>query len=86
MQTNASGGNPYPYGGDNMKAFDRLPKGAREALRNSDHNWSAGQVAQAYRKHPKCKTVAAIVTTIKENDKKLHDALAAEGLIMPGQR
>src|SRR5262245_32380841 len=73
----------------NMDAFDQLPKALREALANSDHNWSASQALSALRK-PKAKrigrpyenaqTLAAYITT---KDKAKHDADAAAGLVCP---
>jgi hypothetical protein len=41
----------------NMDAFDRLPKALREALANSDHNWSAYQ-AYSVLQRPKHKRPA----------------------------
>jgi hypothetical protein len=73
----------------NMDAFDRLPKAVREALRNSDHNWSAAQCLSELRKPKARRRIAdaqALVAFVTEQDRKAHERGAAAGLVCPGQR
>jgi TRAP-type mannitol/chloroaromatic compound transport system substrate-binding protein len=94
MATNAAHGPHYRTRKlNNMEAFDRLPKAIRQALANSDHNWSGAQMLHTYRaKRPKLyagkviKGVAAVVDVIAQGDKHKHEADAARGLVCPGQR
>lgn len=55
----------------NMKAFDRLPKKVRQALANSDHNWSAAGILYDMRR---CKKNSAfVVARIAERDRELRE-------------
>jgi len=77
----------YNYHGDNMKAFDSLPKAVRQSLANADHNWSAGQVKKGYRKAPQLKDIFTVIQTIKDQDAKKHNTDVKAGMtIAPGQR
>jgi hypothetical protein len=70
-----------------MDDFDKLPKALRAALANADHNWSGEQLYRARkRKHPKVRTIPMALAFLKEQDARKHNADAAEGLIMAGQR
>lgn len=73
---------------DNMEAFDLLPKAVRQALANSDHNWSAAQLYFEHkrRKRPECRTAAACVAFLTDQDKRKHEADADRGLVCGGQR
>lgn len=56
-----------------MEAFDRLPKAVRQALAESDHNWSAYQAYAVLRrtKHKRpaqAKDAAALVAFIRAED------------------
>jgi Family of unknown function (DUF6525) len=50
----------------NMSAFDQLPKLLRQALAQSDHNWSARQILRWLR--GKKATTAVIIAKIKKED------------------
>jgi len=77
----------YNYKGDNMKAFDTLPKAVRQSLANADHNWSAGQLKKGYKKVPQLKDIKTVIQTIKDQDAKKHNADVKAGMpIAPGQR
>ena len=72
-----------------MTAFDKLPKGLRIALANSDHNWSGEQLLKARRSkrhHDKVGTIAQAAAFIRERDARKHRADAAAGLVCGGQR
>jgi len=69
---------------ENMRAFDKLPKLARQALCSSDHNWSAAQCLKMYRKRDaRMKSATAIAATIKEHDKRQHEKDVRAGLVCP---
>lgn len=72
-----------------MDSYDRLPKAVRQALANSDHNWSGSQVY--YERHrrvrkPQMRNAKAIVEFIKLADIKKHNQDAEAGLVCGGQR
>lgn len=74
-----------------MSEFDKLPKAARLALANADHNWSGEQLLRVSRskRHPghhKVRTAALMVSFIREQDVKRHNVDAADGIVMGGQR
>lgn len=74
-----------------MHAFDKLPKSLRVALANADHNWSGEQLyhARKNKAHPgnaKVRTIALSLAFLKQQDARKHNADAANGLIMGGQR
>jgi hypothetical protein len=70
-----------------MEAFDRLPKALRSALANADHNWSGEQLLRARRrKHPSVRTISDTLAFLKAQDKRMHEELAAQGLIPADQR
>lgn len=83
---NSGNGARYNYKGNNMKAFDTLPKAIRQSLANSDQNWSAGHIKKVYKKDPKLKDIKTTIATIKDQDKKKHDRDAEAGHVMGGQR
>lgn len=87
MASNAGDGAKYRASLEaNMDAYDRLPKALREALQNSDHNWSAAQVRRetckrkANRK-PQLATTAAAVAFIRQQDNAKHRIDAMAGLV-----
>jgi hypothetical protein len=54
----------------NMRAFDMLPKELRQALANSDYNWSAAQALyQGLRGRKRKYTAAELIEIIERNDK-----------------
>lgn len=74
--------------GENMAAYDRLPRHLRDTLKYSDHNWSAAQCQVVLRmpadKRPaRAKTPRLLAAAIIENDMKRHAADAAEGKVCP---
>lgn len=74
-----------------MHEFDKLPKALRVALANADHNWNGEQLQAVRRKrshphHLKVNTIAKAMAFLQASDKAKHDADAAAGMIMPGQR
>jgi hypothetical protein len=65
----------------NMEAFDLLPKAAREALRNSDHNWSAAQLLHHMRRRdPRVRTAKDAAEYIRSSDVTKHVKDVAAGL------
>ncbi len=92
---NAQSGDPRDTdrtrGGDNMGAFDKLPKALRQALASADHNWSAGQLFTEYRKprakrRPMLRDAATAAAFIKQQDAEKHARDAERGMVCPGQR
>lgn len=78
-----------PMNGGCMKAFDKLPKALRVCLANADQNWSGEQLyyaRKAKRHADKIGTIALAIAYIASQDKRKHDADAAAGLILGGQR
>lgn len=80
---------------DNMGAFDKLPKALRQALANSDHNWSAHMVRECRRKKRvvthngyrfSFETTADAVQALRYQDEMKHRKDAADGWVCPGQR
>jgi hypothetical protein len=72
-----------------MSEYDKLPRGMREALMYSDHNWSGEQLYRAYRKrNAKVRTTALAVAFIRDADAKKHASDTADFYfgVMPGQR
>lgn len=61
----------------NMKAFDALPKAVRQALRDSDNNWSASAIKSGMRRFKS--RSAAIVQLIKSRDEDTRVTLAHLG-------
>lgn len=76
------------YAGDNMGAFDKLPKAVRVALANADHNWSGAQVLKEMRKrkNKRVPNAAGFADFIREHDANKHKRDADAGLVCPGQR
>jgi hypothetical protein len=70
----------------NMDAYDRLPRELRQALQDSDQNWSAKQCYVELRR-PKAKrraqfaTLDTAVSFIRQQDNAKHAADAAAGLV-----
>jgi hypothetical protein len=72
-----------------MSDYDKLPKAARLALQQSDHNWSGEQLYRQYkRKHAQVRTAALCALFIVASDAKKHreDSADPANSIMPGQR
>jgi hypothetical protein len=72
----------------NMAAFDRLPKAVRQALANSDHNWSARQALVELkrprkRRKAQCMNATALAEFIRQSDKAKHERDAAAGIVAP---
>jgi hypothetical protein len=69
-----------------MDDYDKLPKVLRQALANSDHNWSGGQCLTELRK-PKAKRREQFATAeraaqfIAEADAKKHAVDASRGIV-----
>lgn len=69
---------------ENMAAFDKLPRALRQALAESDHNWSAACLLRARRaKHPAVHKLADAAAFIKTQDAAKHAADAAAGRVAP---
>jgi len=74
-----------------MSDFDKLPKVVREALRYSDHNWSATMCLRELRKRkvdrwPEIKDPKTLAAYIHDMDRDIHYRDAARGIICGGQR
>lgn len=56
--------------GFDMNDFDRLPKAAREALANANHNWNCSQAYKALRtrRYGKRFTQAEFIARVREHD------------------
>ena len=86
MGGNASAGKEYE-GADfisNMRAYDQLPYYVRRALADADHNYAARQILRDFQSRKLPRHLA--VSMIQQNDRLLHNELAARGLILGGQR
>ena len=81
--------------GDNMGAFDQLPKALRQALANADHNWSARMVLQLRRRKAtnriggmpvSFETTAGAIAALHISDTHKHRKDAAAGIVCGDQR
>ena len=74
-----------------MSDFDKLPKVVREALRNSDHNWSGTSCLEVLRKRkvnrpPGANSPKALAEFIRNQDRIVHKRDAKRGIVCGGQR
>jgi hypothetical protein len=72
----------------NMEAFDKLPRVLRQALANSDHNWSAAQALAELRKpkakrRAQCASASIFAAEITAMDARKHARDAQEGIVAP---
>lgn len=91
MNRGNTGPGPGNMSPGSMAAFDKLPKALRVALANADHNWSGEQLNSVRRRrshphHYRVATIPLAVAFLKSQDVKKHNADAAAGLVMGGQR